>query len=82
MARPRLKGFLDPIFRRETKTNRVGELAGVLGVSRQTINRWQRDPHKISEYHKMRINLLFIGHGLKPPFPVVDKGALQQAIKT
>lgn len=82
MARPRLKGFLDPIFRRETKDDRVGELAGVLGVSRQTINRWQRDPNRISEYHKMRINLLFIGHGLRPPFPVTDQSALKSAIRT
>ena len=82
MARPRLKGFLDPIFRRESQSDKVGDLAKVFGVTRQTINRWQRDPNRISEYHKMRINLLFIGHGLKPPFPVTDKDALKGAIRT
>lgn len=81
MARPRLKGFLDPIYA-FTDHGRVDELARLLEVSRQTINRWQRDPTTVSEIYKMRLNLLFIARKLRPPFPVTDKSALRSAIRT
>lgn len=66
MARQRLKGPLDPLFE-ALGIETVDAFADLIEVSRQTINRWQRDG-AISPYNRMKIDLLFIGRGLKPPF--------------
>lgn len=79
MSRARVNGPLDPLFD-ETDSGLVKELCSLLSVSRQTIHRWQRGG-TVSEYHKMRINLIFIGRGLRPPFPVTDKETLKTAIR-
>jgi hypothetical protein len=66
MARQRLKGPLDPLFE-ALDIATVEAFAALLEVSRQTVTRWQNDG-AISPYNQMRIDLLFIGRGLKPPF--------------
>lgn len=66
MGRPRLPGPLDPLFRALGAAS-VEDFADTLNVSRQTVRRWQQG-RSISDYNKLKINLLFIGRGLKPPF--------------
>lgn len=80
MARPRNTGILDPLFA-DIPSGEVRELARELGVARQTLYRWQKKPETVGEYHRMRINLLFIGKGLSPPFPVTSTDVLKEAIQ-
>lgn len=81
MARPRNSGILDPLFA-DIPSGEVRDLARELGVARQTLHRWQKRPETVGEFHRMRINLMFIGRGLAPPFPVTSTGALKEAIKS
>lgn len=81
MARPRNSGILDPLFA-DIPSGEVRALAAELGVARQTLYRWQKKPETVGEFHKMRINLMFIARGLAPPFPVTSTEALKEAIQT
>ena len=72
MGRKRLSGPLDPLFKK-LAIKRVEDFADLLGVTRNTVYRWQRETHEVSPYHRLQINMLFISRGLKPPYKAFDR---------
>ncbi len=73
MGRERTHGPLDPLFL-ALECETVEAFADLLEVSRQTVTRWQLRG-TISPYNRMRIDLLFIGRGLQPPFQRSPRGS-------
>lgn len=62
----RVKGRLEPVYR-VLGIRRARDLAERIGVTRQTIYRWQRGCI-ISPYYRQQLDLLLVAHGAEPMF--------------
>ncbi len=70
----RRQGFLDP-FIEAMPHKLVNELAARVGVSRNTILRWQKNPRTIGQYSVLRLSLLAKTLGIVIDFQSVSDGA-------
>lgn len=66
MTNNRAPGLLDPLIDKFPQKQAI-ELARALGVNRKTVYKWQRK-RPISNYNKLRLNMLCLSLGIPPIF--------------
>lgn len=66
-GKKRIHGILDPLLEKLAEPP-IEKLAEELGVTRQSIHRWQNGSYKVSPFNKMKINLLCLSYGVEQIF--------------